>query len=81
MAKVETSYLRRFLDPVNEASLEHREAIKALEGVTGLSASRRAKVVKACAKAEEAYTSALGELIGGLNKLVLDAEAEDSPAD
>jgi hypothetical protein len=79
MAKIETAYLRRFLDPVNEASAEHRNAIKALDGVTQLSSSRRNKVIRECAKAEEAYTSAVGELIGGLNKLVLDAETEDAP--
>jgi len=78
MAKIETVYLRRFLDPVNEASAEHRKAISELEGVTQLSASRRNKVLRACAKAEETYTSAVGELIGGLNKLVLDAEAEEA---
>jgi hypothetical protein len=77
MAKIETVYLRRFLDPVNEASAEHRKAITELAGATQLSASRRNKVLRACAKAEETYTSAVGELIGGLNKLVQDAEAEE----
>lgn len=76
MAKIETIYLRRFLDPVNEASAEHRRLIEALDGVMELSASRRAKVLKECAKAEAAYTGAVGELIGGLNKLIQDAEAE-----
>jgi hypothetical protein len=76
MAKIETVYLRRFLDPVNEASAEHREAIKALDGVAQLSTRQRNKVLRECAQAEQTYNSAVGELIGGLNKLVLDAEAE-----
>lgn len=78
MAKIETTYLRRFLDPVNEAGADHREAIKALDGVMQLSSSRRKKVLNTCSLAEEAYNHAVGELIGGLNKLVQDAEAEDA---
>lgn len=81
MAKIDTTYLRRFLDPVNEAGAEHRDAIKALDGVLGLSASRRKKVFINCTKAEDAYNGAVGELIGGLNKLVQDAEAEDASPD
>jgi len=77
MAKIDTVALRLFLDPVNETADEHREAIKALDGVMGLSASRRAKVVKACTKTKDAHVNAVGELIGGLNKLVQDAEAAE----
>ncbi|MDF2792296.1 MAG: hypothetical protein K0S85_49 [Pseudomonas orientalis] len=78
MAKIETVYLRRFLDPVNEAQVEHRKAMQPLEQLNELTARQRAKVLRECARAEEAYNVAVGELIGGVNKLVLDAEAEAS---
>jgi hypothetical protein len=76
MAKIETTYLRRFLDPVNLAGEEYRKALKELDGVGELEAKKRVKVLKAISLAEDVYNSAVGELIGGLNKLLEDAEAE-----
>lgn len=80
MAKIDTVALRQFINPVNDASAEHREANKALEQLTGMTTRQRNKVLRECAKAEEAYNTAVGELIGGVNKLVQDAEAEEAAA-
>lgn len=76
MPKIETTYLRRFLDPVNLTGEEYRKALKELDGVGDLDAKKRAKVLKAISLTEDVYNSAVGELIGGLNKLIEDAEAE-----
>ncbi len=78
MAKVDTTAIRRFLDPVSEAGEARKTAADNMEGVISMSASRRGKVVKAFEKADKAYAEAVGELIGGVTKLVEDAEAEQT---
>lgn len=76
MAKVDTIALRRFLDPVNEAGEARRKATADMDDVLSMSNSKRAKLLRAMGKADAAYTDAVGELIGGLNQLVADAESE-----
>jgi len=80
MAKIDSVYLRRFLDPVNDASAEHRKAMQPLARLDELTTRQRNKVLRECEQAEQAYNAAVGELIGGLNKLVQDAEAEEAAA-
>lgn len=76
MAKVETVALRRFLDPVNEAGQERRKASQGMESIAGMTTRKRNQVLRAFEKADIAYAEAVGELIGGVTKLVEDAEAE-----
>jgi len=76
MAKVDTIALRRFLDPVNEAGEVRRKATADMGDVMSMSHSKRAKLIRAMGKADDAYTEAVGELIGGLNQLVADAESD-----
>lgn len=78
MAKVDTTAIRRFLDPVSEAGEARKAAADNMEGVITMSASRRGKVTKAFERADRAYAEAVGELIGGVTKLVEDAEAEQT---
>ncbi|WP_426237373.1 hypothetical protein [Pseudomonas sp. TWP3-2] len=78
MAKIDSVALRQFLNPVNDASAEHRKAMKPLARLDELTTRQRNKVLRECAQAEQAYNAAVGELIGGVNKLVLDAEAEEA---
>lgn len=75
MAKVDTIALRRFLDPVNQAKEERSKATEAMADVMTLSNSKRAKLLRTMGKADDAYVEAVGELIGGINQLVADAEA------
>lgn len=77
MPKIETVYLRRFLDPVNEASQVRKEATTAMLSVADLPEKKQAKVLNAFADADRAYQTAVGELVGGLNSLIKDAEAEE----
>lgn len=78
MAKVDTTAIRRFLDPVTEAGEARRAATANMEGVVSMSAIKRGKAVKAFERADRAYAEAIGELIGGVTRLVEDAEAEES---
>lgn len=77
MAKIDTTYLRRFVDPVNEAGAACRKAIKGLDGLIELSPKARDKAQREYTRADAAYKDAVGEMIGGLNKLIEDAEAEE----
>lgn len=77
MAKVDTIALRRFLDPVAEAGEERRKATQGLDGVASMTTRKRNQVVRTFQKADTAFAEAVGELIGGVTKLVEDAEAED----
>ncbi|WP_439254470.1 hypothetical protein [Pseudomonas monteilii] len=76
MPKVDTIALRRFLDPVNQAKEERSKAVEAMADVMSLSTSKRAKLLRTMGKADDAYAEAVGELIGGLNHLVGQAEEE-----
>lgn len=80
MAKIDTVALRQFINPVNDASAEHRKAMKPLEQLASMTTRQRNKVLRECAEAEQTYNTAVGELIGGVNKLVQDAEAEEAAA-
>ena len=77
MAKVDTIALRLFLDPVKVAGDERRKASQGMEGVAGMTTRKRNQVLRTFEKADTAYAEAVGELIGGVTKLVEDAETEE----
>ena len=81
MAKVDTIALRRFLDPVKEAGDERRKASQGMDGVAAMTTRKRNQVLRTFEKADTAYAEAVGELIGGVTKLVEDAETEEQQAE
>lgn len=74
MASVDTTALRRFLDPVMEARAAQASARKTVLAKQEKSIKEQEKAGAAYAKACEAYQQSVGEMIGGIRQLVEDAE-------
>ncbi|MFJ3487087.1 hypothetical protein ACIPL1_27265 [Pseudomonas sp. NPDC090202] len=78
MAKIDTVVLRRFVSPVDEAEIVRKEATAAMLDVFNRPRKEQEKVIARFEKANEAYSQAIGELLGGVRQLLKDAEAEDA---
>lgn len=81
MAKVDTTALRRFVDPVTEADIARKEASAAMHDVYERPLKDRDRIIVRFNKANEAYMQAVGELLGGVKQLIADAETRDNPAE